>query len=92
MGFLDRFRGRTDTGPASPARTTAAPAAPAPPAPAAVTPDVVGASGHDWNGLPAIQRATQHTAGHAVATADFSSRLATWQNPSFSGSLSHAVL
>jgi len=44
-----------------------------------------------WSALPPIQRAT--TDGRpGVADAGFAARLTTWQNPSFTGTLSHAVL
>ncbi len=43
-----------------------------------------------WPSLPPIQRAT---AGRgSVADSGFGGRLTTWQNPSFTGTLSHAVL
>lgn len=43
-----------------------------------------------WPALPPIQRATDRPG--AVADAGFGGRLTTWQNPSFTGPLSHAVL
>ncbi|MGW3853083.1 hypothetical protein ACWD74_39605, partial [Streptomyces fagopyri] len=43
-----------------------------------------------WPSLPPLQRAT---AGRgSVADSGFGGRLTTWQNPSFTGTLSHAVL
>ena len=84
MGIFDRLRRRTDTGPGV--------VTPAPAGPVAAAPSAVGASGRGWQGLPPIQRATAGSSGPAVAIADFGSRLVTWQNPSFVGPLSHAVL
>ncbi|MFE2473505.1 hypothetical protein [Streptomyces mirabilis] len=43
-----------------------------------------------WPALPPIQRATDRPG--AVADAGFGGRLTTWQNPSFTGTLAHAVL
>ncbi|MCZ4506915.1 hypothetical protein O3Q52_01565, partial [Streptomyces sp. ActVer] len=43
-----------------------------------------------WVGLPPIQRAAVGRTG--VADSGFGGRLSTWQNPSFTGPLSHAVL
>ncbi|MCZ0997144.1 hypothetical protein O1M63_01970 [Streptomyces mirabilis] len=43
-----------------------------------------------WPALPPIQRATDRPG--SVADAGFGGRLTTWQNPSFTGTLSHAVL
>ncbi|MEU9785041.1 hypothetical protein AB0H92_29460, partial [Streptomyces phaeochromogenes] len=43
-----------------------------------------------WVGLPPIQRAAVGRTG--VADSGFGGRLSTWQNPSFTGTLSHAVL
>ncbi|RDG35467.1 hypothetical protein DVH02_25140, partial [Streptomyces corynorhini] len=48
--------------------------------------------GRGWAGLPPIQRATWAPARQTVASAEFGGSLATWQNHSFSGPLSHAVL
>ncbi|GDY71744.1 hypothetical protein SAV31267_012290 [Streptomyces avermitilis] len=50
--------------------------------------DVVRAAA--WPSLPPIQRATAGSG--SVADAGFGGRLTTWQNPSFTGTLSHAVL
>ncbi|MFD9026687.1 hypothetical protein ACFVY5_19640, partial [Streptomyces parvulus] len=44
-----------------------------------------------WTGLPPIQRATG-AARAGVADAGFGGRLPTWQNPSFTGAPSPAVL
>ncbi len=43
-----------------------------------------------WAGLAPMQRAAVRQPG--VADAGFGGRLSTWQNPSFTGTLSHAVL
>lgn len=45
-----------------------------------------------WSALPPIQRVTARPASGPVADPGFSGRLSTWQNPSFAGTLSHAVL
>lgn len=81
MGILDRLR------------AAARPAPPSAPASAAA-PEADGTSGRPpgWAALPRIERATAQPARHTVATADFSRSLATWRNPSFMGTLSHAVL
>ncbi|MYR58803.1 hypothetical protein GTY54_22015, partial [Streptomyces sp. SID625] len=44
-----------------------------------------------WIGLPAIQRALGPNPG-GVADSGFGGRLPTWQNPSFTATVSHAVL
>ncbi|KJY24496.1 hypothetical protein VR46_42365, partial [Streptomyces sp. NRRL S-444] len=44
-----------------------------------------------WSALPPIQRVTAGAAG-PVAESGFGGRLTTWQDPSFRGTLSHAVL
>ncbi|NBM20657.1 hypothetical protein, partial [Streptomyces sp. GC420] len=44
-----------------------------------------------WPELPPIQRATTGSAA-PVADPGFGGRLTTWQNPSFMGTLNHAVL
>ncbi|MFC8388181.1 hypothetical protein ACFUI1_05300, partial [Streptomyces sp. NPDC057238] len=44
-----------------------------------------------WPGLPPIQRATARPSW-PVADSGFGGRLSTWQNPAFTGTLSHAVL
>ncbi|MDX6329727.1 MAG: hypothetical protein QOI83_2110, partial [Streptomycetaceae bacterium] len=97
MGILDRLRGRTSAG----ATGTATGTEPDGTVSASGTaPDTVSASAaasgrggrRGWSGLPPIQRATAEPSRHAVASADFASSLASWQNPSFTGSLSHAVL
>lgn len=48
--------------------------------------------GRGWAALPPIQRAMLAPARQTVASADFGGSLTTWQNHSFSGTLSHAVL
>ncbi|MBX9367055.1 hypothetical protein, partial [Streptomyces sp. WAC04114] len=45
-----------------------------------------------WSGLPPIRRALASGQGSGVADAGFGGRLPTWQNPSFMGMTSHAVL
>lgn len=97
MGFLERFRGgrgggRGDGSAPSPAADTAAPTTTggggAPVSDAGAAPRVVAAA---WPTLPPIQRAAAgRTSG--VADAGFGGRLATWQNPSFTGTGFHAVL
>ncbi|MER6908642.1 hypothetical protein ABT322_33925, partial [Streptomyces flaveolus] len=102
MGFLDRLRGRQGgTGgadsespaphgdapstagtpsTASPAEVPATAGVPAPPVAVAA-----------WTALPPIQRSTGGRRP-GVADAGFGGRLPTWQNPSFSGAPSPAVL
>ncbi|MHA6761771.1 hypothetical protein [Streptacidiphilus sp. PAMC 29251] len=81
MGIFDRLRGRGGApGLPGASESVAAPAAAA----------VGGRPG--WAGLPPIQRATARPARYTVASSDFAQSLTTWQNPSFSGTLSHAVL
>src|SRR5579859_5401793 len=97
MGILDRLRGTSaaQAAAASAVRATArpspapeaAPAAPTAPASAPAT-----AAPRGWAALPPIQRASAAPARQAVAASDFSRTLATWQNPTFMGTLSHAVL
>lgn len=48
--------------------------------------------GRAWAALPPIQRVISASAPQTVASADFGGSLTTWQNHSFSGTLSHAVL
>ncbi|RSR95965.1 hypothetical protein EF917_24515, partial [Streptomyces sp. WAC00469] len=99
MGILDRFRGRAqaedgaaNTAPEATASGTAAggtlPPDGAPDLPdGGVRPAVPGA----WQGLPPLQRALAPARG-PVADSGFGGRLPTWQNPSFVGTVSHAVL
>ena len=81
MGILDRLRGR---------------AVPPVEAPGDVVPEAVPeaapAGQRGWASLPPIQRTAADPSRHTVASAGFGSALATWQNPSFTGALSHAVL
>ncbi|MGI5519182.1 hypothetical protein [Streptomyces sp. CA-106131] len=97
MGFLDRFRDRrsgsamggtptgTDAGTQSATDGSTAGGS----IPAAEEARLLPAAA--WPALPPIQRAV---AGGTSGVADpgFGGRLATWQNPSFTGTLSHAVL
>ncbi|OSP41286.1 hypothetical protein B7767_21760, partial [Streptomyces sp. 13-12-16] len=108
MGFLDRLRrnapGRRD-GAGTPAPSPETPVA-STEAVGAVgatgSADTGGGDGGDgasaavartaaWPGLPPIQRATARPSW-PVADSGFGGRLSTWQNPAFTGTLSHAVL
>lgn len=79
MGLLDRLRrkGGVPAAPTDGGRTPAARQAPVRTA--------------AWPALPPIQRATSRPSW-PVADAGFGGRLSTWQNPTFAGTLSHAVL
>lgn len=79
MRLLDRLR-RKGGAPAAPADDGHTPAAPQAPVRTAA-----------WPALPPIQRATSRPSW-PVADAGFGGRLSTWQNPTFAGTLSHAVL
>lgn len=67
---------------------------------AAVPPEPAAGSGtpaapderQGWSALPPIERVLAQPARHTVAAPDFAGTLTTWQNPSFTGTLSHAVL
>ncbi|MFE1991635.1 hypothetical protein ACFW6W_09000, partial [Streptomyces parvulus] len=99
MGFLDRLRGRRD-GVDGGGGETASPVVSARPLPDAGDGPDAGSGANApatrtavaaWTGLPPIQRATG-AARAGVADAGFGGRLPTWQNPSFTGAPSPAVL
>ncbi|MFC9059938.1 hypothetical protein ACFTXB_18055, partial [Streptomyces sp. NPDC057074] len=99
MGFLDRLRGRRDDVEGSGGETTS-PVVSARPLPEAGDGPDAGSGANApsaptavaaWAGLPPIQRATG-AARAGVADAGFGGRLPTWQNPSFTGAPSPAVL
>lgn len=91
MGLLDRLRGRrpdaTDGGAAVPATGPAAAEA----TPVDATVDAGHRATAGWSALPPIQRAFADRAD-TVADRGFGASLTTWQNPSFTGTLTHAVL
>ncbi|MGW1840880.1 hypothetical protein ACWCQH_31195, partial [Streptomyces sp. NPDC002067] len=93
MGLLDRLRGRradlTD-GAAAASTASAGPTAAAP-APADAAADTGRPATAGWSALPPIQRAFADRAD-TVADRGFGPSLTTWQNPSFTGTLTHAVL
>ncbi|MEU0138214.1 hypothetical protein ABZ172_29910, partial [Streptomyces sp. NPDC006296] len=104
MGIFDRFKGRGQGGNQAPGhgqeheRSTGGGGAVPGPAPEASPGAGAGTAagdpgrGRGWTGLPPIQRAMLTPARQTVASAEFAGSLTAWQNHSFSGTLSHAVL
>ncbi|MEW2235086.1 hypothetical protein AB0886_23450, partial [Streptomyces sp. NPDC024062] len=98
MGIFDRLKGRgrgadqQGGGPELSAGGDGTVPAPEPPGGDAAGTTAAPVRGREWAGLPPIRLVTLTPARQTVASSEFGGSLTAWQNPSFSGTLSHAVL
>lgn len=100
MGIFDRLKGRgrgADQQGGGPERNEGGGGTVPAPTPEPPTRDAAGTTaapvrGREWAGLPPIRLVTLTPAEQTVASSEFGGSLTAWQNPSFSGTLSHAVL
>ncbi|MGW9204087.1 hypothetical protein ACWGQU_27595, partial [[Kitasatospora] papulosa] len=100
MGIFDRLKGRgrgADQQGGGPERNEGGGGTVPAPTPEPPTRDAAGTTaapvrGREWAGLPPIRLVTLTPARQTVASSEFGGSLTAWQNPSFSGTLSHAVL
>lgn len=100
MGIFDRLKGRgrgADQQGGGPERNEGGDGTVPAPTPEPPTRDAAGTTaapvrGREWAGLPPIRLVTLTPARQTVASSEFGGSLTAWQNPSFSGTLSHAVL